>query len=82
MYPFDFLTYNIVTAASTNVYQAWNVCLNYIRESQCLCGGLYRPRANCFLMHKYEHACVYTPAAAEIYELEMCAVLPTDLVPV
>lgn len=33
-------------------------------------------------MHKYEHACVHTPAAAETYELGMCAVLPTDFVPV
>lgn len=33
-------------------------------------------------MHKYEHACVRTPAAAEIYELGMCSVLPTDFAPV
>lgn len=33
-------------------------------------------------MHKYEHARVDTPAAAEIYELGMCSVLPTDFVPV
>lgn len=76
-----FLTYNIVTAASTNIYWVWNVCLNNIRERQCLRGGLYRPRANCILMHKYEHTCMHTPRAAEIYELGMCSVLPADFVP-
>lgn len=33
-------------------------------------------------MHKYEHACVHTPAASQIYELGMCSVLPRDFVPV
>lgn len=33
-------------------------------------------------MHRYEHECVHAPAAAEVYELGMCSVLPTDFVPV
>lgn len=36
----------------------------------------------CFLMHKYERECGHAPAAAEIHELGMCSVLPTDFVPV
>lgn len=33
-------------------------------------------------MHRYEHECVHAPAAAEVYELGMCSVLPTNFVPV
>lgn len=71
-----FLTYIFVTATSTNIYWIWNVHLNYFRKNQCLCGGLYGPRANCFLMHKYVHA----PDAAEVCELGMCSVLPIDFI--
>lgn len=44
--------------------------------------SLYGARANCFLMCKYEHECVHAPTAAEVCELEMCSILPTDFVPV